>query len=187
MSTVMTSFFSELEKIAEQDPHRRRRIAGGLASGLAAAGGLAYAGIAGRRGLRRAVSSASDQFARKMEAGVRRGVQDGFEQGVKGMRTQAPDMADDVMARVRPEMNAIIEAAAVRARKEAPNMADDVLARVRPELDAIIDTAANRAKHEAPGLGEAVAHGFSRAVKNRRDSAASGIAKAVKSRLPWGR
>ena len=123
----------ELEKIAKADDDRRKK----WRNRAMAAGGIALGGLAAHRLGRRAVDSISTTFANKIEAGVRRGVEEGFGKGVQGLRGQAPDMADDVMRRVRPEINAIIEEAAQRAHAEAP------------------------------GLGEAVAGGFAGAVKKR--------------------
>jgi hypothetical protein len=133
MDLVIQSCIAELDKIAESQTDRRKK----WRNRALAAGGLALGGLAAHRMGRRAVDSVSTTFANKIEAGVRRGVESGFEKGVKGLRSQAPDMADDVMRRVRPEINSIIE------------------------------EAARRAHAEAPGLGEAVAEGFSGAVKKR--------------------
>ena len=135
MDVTTTAFRAELEKIAEES-RRRKRVRG---AALLAGGALSLAagGFAVRKGAKSLLSEASSEFAAKIQDGVRKGVRAGFDQGVAGMH------------------------------KKAPEMTDDVIRRMRPEIDSIIDAAANRAHAEAPKIGEGVAQGFSGAVKSR--------------------
>lgn len=164
MDPIIQSFADEIEKISmsQEDKKKWRNRTLGLAGAgatVAAGGvGLRYA----RKALGRGVAEASDVFVKKMEAGVRRGVQEGFDQGVANLRRTAPDVADDVAARLEPKL-------------------DDAVARVtaqfRREFTSAMDTAAERAKTEAPGIGSAVAEGF-------RGSVEEGVKGSIKKRLP---
>jgi hypothetical protein len=145
MDTAIQSCLDELEKIAAAAVNRsggERKWRRNVAVAAGSAGALAAAGLGGRVALRtarkaysRGLDNASDVFAKKLEAGVRRGVQEGFDEGVATLR------------------------------KEVPGMTDEMMRNARPHLDQVTESLVQRAREEAPGLGEAVADGFKSSVK----------------------
>jgi len=144
VDTVINAFEGELEKIARMDSEKKKRWlrrGAGAAGVIAGGAGAAFAGRAGLRAARgaykRILEEASQSFADKLEVGVRRGVQQGFDQGTANLKSSAPGMADQVVSQIRPQ------------------------------VDEIIEQFAQKARSEAPGIGEAVAEGFKGSIKKR--------------------